>query len=196
MDGGGCYTKLRHRKEISPIVLTVRAEHAEICFHPLVVILDLSLRLRMIGGREAGFDSKPLVQAFCKHGGEGRSSVRSMYQRDSMQFPDVSDVQIHQVGSGDIGGHRKKVGHFHQSIGDDVDGIETTRFGEFTYEIRLNPLPRSVRSGNRLELSKFPLVLMFRTSAGMAPLDISFHPSCQVASPVAATDKLKGSRSS
>jgi len=95
-----------------------------------------------------------------------------------MQFPDVSDMQFHQVRSGNISSHRNEVGHFHQSIGDDIDGIETTRFREFTYEIQLNPLPGSVRSGNWLELSKFPLVPMLHMSAGMAPLDISFHPSC------------------
>jgi len=104
----------------------VGTEHAEVGLHPLVVIFDLSLRLRMIGGREAGFYTKSLVEAFRKCGGEGRSSVRSMYQRDSMQFPDVSDVQLHQVGSGNIGCRRNEVGHFSQSVGDDVDGIETT----------------------------------------------------------------------
>jgi len=63
--------KLRHQEEVGPIVLTVRTEHAEIGFHPLVVVFDLSLRLRMIGGREAGFYSESLVEAFRKRGGEG-----------------------------------------------------------------------------------------------------------------------------
>jgi len=95
-----------------------------------------------------------------------------------MQFPYVSDVQLHQIRSGNIGCHQDKVGHFCQSVGDDVDGIETTRFGEFAYEIQLNPLPGSIRCGNQLKLAKFLLLLMFRTSAGMASLDISFNPSC------------------
>ena len=47
--------KLRHREKVGPIILSVRTEHAEICFHPLVVVFNLSLCLRMIGGQEAGF---------------------------------------------------------------------------------------------------------------------------------------------
>jgi len=56
------------------------------------------------------------------------------------------DVQLHQVGSGNISCRRDKVGHLSQSVGDDIDSVETTRFGEFAYEIQLNPLPRSIRS--------------------------------------------------
>jgi len=37
--------KFRHREEVGPIILTVRTEHAEIGFHPLVIVFDLSLCL-------------------------------------------------------------------------------------------------------------------------------------------------------
>jgi len=54
--------KLCHWKEVGPIILTVRTEHVEICFHPLVVVFDLCLCLQMIGSWEVGFNSESLIK--------------------------------------------------------------------------------------------------------------------------------------
>ena len=87
--------KFRQWEEISPIVLSMRTEHVEVRLHPLVVVLYLSLCLRMVGSRKSGFDSEPLVQALRKCGGEGRSTVGSVYEWNPMKLPDVSYVELH-----------------------------------------------------------------------------------------------------
>jgi len=53
--------ELCHREEVCPIVLSVQAEYPEVRLHPLIVILHLSLCLRVIGGQESQFDSKPFI---------------------------------------------------------------------------------------------------------------------------------------
>jgi len=53
--------KLHHREEVCPIVLSVQAEYLEVRLHPLIVVLHLSLCLRVIGGQESQFNSKPLI---------------------------------------------------------------------------------------------------------------------------------------
>ena len=44
-------------EKVCPVVLLFVTEHSDICFHPLVEVLDLSLSLRVIRGGE------PLVNA-------------------------------------------------------------------------------------------------------------------------------------
>jgi hypothetical protein len=92
-----------------------------------------------------------------------------MYEQNSVKFPDVTDVDLHQVCGGYVGCCWNEVGHLRQSVGDDVDGIETTRLGKFTNKIQLNPLPWAVWCRDWLELAEFLLVLMFCTLAHMTP---------------------------
>jgi hypothetical protein len=84
-----------------------------------------------------------------------------MYEWNSVKLPDVTDVELHQVHGRDVGCCQNKVGHLHQSVGNDVDGVEATRSGEFTNKIHLNPLPWAIWHRYWLELAEFPLVLMF-----------------------------------
>jgi hypothetical protein len=63
-----------------------------------------------------------------------------------MQLPNVMNVQLHQVQSGNISCHWNEMSHFHKLIGDHVDGIESIGFQQFTDEVRLNPLPWAIRS--------------------------------------------------
>ena len=57
--------------------------------------------------------------------------VGSMYEQDSMEFPDVSDMELHQIGRRDVSGCQNEMCHFCEVISDHVDRIETTRFREF-----------------------------------------------------------------
>ena len=52
-----------------------------------------------------------------------------------MEFPDVSDMELHQIRHRDVGGHWNEMCHFCEAIGDHVDHVETAQFQEFTYEV-------------------------------------------------------------
>src|SRR5260370_38716944 len=101
-----------------------------------------------------------------------------------MQFPDVSDVQFHEFGGGNVSRHWNKVHHLGKAIGDYIDHIEATRLQQFAYEIGLNPLPRTIRSQCWLHLTLLMLVPMLCSSADVASLYILLDPICQIASPV------------
>jgi hypothetical protein len=88
----------------------------------------------------------------------------------------MMNVQLHQVWSRNICHHWNKMSHFCKSIRDDVDGVESVRFRQFTNEVRLDPLPWSIWSGDQLEFSMFTLILMFHMLAGMTTLYVSLDP--------------------
>ena len=76
--------------------------------------------------------------------------ISTMYERNPMQFPYVVDMQFHEIRSGDVSCCRNEMCHLCESIGNNVNGIETIQFWEFPHEIRLNPLPGSIGSGDWL----------------------------------------------
>jgi hypothetical protein len=154
----------------------VRAEHPEVGLHPLVVVLDLPLGLQMVCGGELWLNPESLVQALRESSGEGRPSIHSMKQQDSMKFPYVPDVQSHEVWGGDIGGCRNEVHHFPKSVRDNIDHIETTGFGELSYEIQLDPLPQAIGCRDWLHFPELALVPMFHPLAHMASFHIAFDP--------------------
>jgi hypothetical protein len=86
------------------------------------------------------------------------------------------------------------VGHFRQLIGNDIDGIGTTRSGEFANKVQLYPLPWAVWCQDQLELTKFPLAPVLRSAACVIPMYIAFDPIGQVAMPVATRDNFEGAR--
>ena len=86
------------------------------------------------------------------------------------------NVQFHEIGGRDISSCQDEMSHFCKTIRNNVDHIETIQLWEFTYKIRLNPLPRSIRSRNQLQFSKFALVPMFRSPTGVTSLYISLNP--------------------
>ena len=104
----------------------------------------------MICGRKSGFDSKLLVNVLREVRSESRPAIGTMYEWNPMQFPYVTDVQLHKIGSRDIGCRRNEMCHFREPIGNNVDRIKAIRFREFPHEIRLNPLPGPIRGGDRL----------------------------------------------
>jgi hypothetical protein len=63
--------------------------------------------------------------------------------------------------------------HLRESIGDDIDSIESIGFRQFTNKVRLDPLPWPIRSRDWLKLSVFLLILMLRSPACMATLYVS-----------------------
>src|SRR5258708_10143525 len=119
-----------------------------------------------------------------------------MYEQNSMQFPDVSDVQFHKFGGGNVSHCWNKVRHLGKVIRDYIDCIEAARLQQFAYEIRLNPLPRTIRGWCQLHLTLLLLVPMLPSSADVASLYIPLDPICQIVSPVASQDQLESSQCS
>jgi hypothetical protein len=113
-------SKFRHRQQIRPIVLSVRAEHPKVRFHPLVVILDLTLSLWVIRHRKSWFDSEVLIDTLHEVGREHRTAIRPVYKGNPVQFPDMANVQLHQIRSGNICCCQNEMCHLHESIGDDI----------------------------------------------------------------------------
>jgi hypothetical protein len=54
--------------------------------------------------------------------------ISPMYEGNPVQFPDVANVQLHQIQSGNISRHWNEMHHFRKSIGDNIDGIEPVGF--------------------------------------------------------------------
>ena len=100
------------------------AQHSEVHFHPLVVIFNLSLCLGVICSRKLWFNSKFLVKILCKVHCDCRPAISAMYKWNSMQFPDMMNVQFHKIRCGDVGSGRDEMHHLHESIGDNVNDIK------------------------------------------------------------------------
>ena len=52
-----------------------------------------------------------------------------------MELPDVLDVELHEIGCGNVSGCWNEMCHFHEVISDYVDCIERIRFQEFSYKV-------------------------------------------------------------
>ena len=78
----------------------------------------------MIRGRKSGFDPKLLVNVLCEVCSESRPVISTMYKRNPMQFPYVTDMQFHEIRSGDVSCGRNEMCHLRESIGNNVNGIK------------------------------------------------------------------------
>ena len=56
----------------------------------------------MVCIQKSQFDSEPLVKALHKGGGQGHCASSSVNDWDSMGLPNVSGMELHQVGCRDI----------------------------------------------------------------------------------------------
>ena len=88
--------------------------------------VHLALCLQVICSRESQFDSESLVETLHESSGKGHPAIGSMYERDSVKLPNVLDVELHQIGCGDIGGYQDEMCHFHETISDHVYHVEST----------------------------------------------------------------------
>jgi len=84
--------ELRRVEEVCPIVLLTIAEHADVCLHPFVVVLHLSLCLWMVGGREPLVDVQRFEEALCVIGSEEGPSICIVYSGNSVILPHVFEV--------------------------------------------------------------------------------------------------------
>ena len=81
-------------EKVCPIVLLLVTEHTDVCLHPFVEVFYLSLGLRMIRGRE------PLVNAESPEeppgviGSKQGTPIGVVDLGDSMQLPNVSEVEL------------------------------------------------------------------------------------------------------
>jgi len=73
-----------------PIVLLVIAEHADVGLHPLIVIFDLSLCLRVIGRGESLVNVEHFEEASCVISCEQGTPIGVVDPGYSMVFPHVS----------------------------------------------------------------------------------------------------------
>ena len=111
----------------------MQTEHPKVCFHPLVVIFDLSLCLGVICGRKLRFNPKLLVDALHEVHSETRPMIGTMYKWNpmqfpyvmDMQFPYVMDMQFHEIRSGDVSCGRNEMCHLCELIGNNINGIKT-----------------------------------------------------------------------
>jgi hypothetical protein len=176
--------KFRCRQQIHPIILLVRAEHPKVRFHPLVVILNLTLSLWVICCRKSWLNSKVLIDTPCEVGHECRTTIRPMYEGNPVQFLDMANVQLHQIQSGNICRCRNEMCHLRESIGDDIDGVKPIGFWQFTHEVRLDPLPWAIWSRDWLQFSVFVLVLMLHSPASVTTLYVSLNPVGKIPMPI------------
>jgi hypothetical protein len=182
-------------QQICPIVLLVQTEHPQVGFHPFVVIFDLSLSLWVIHCGEMQLDSKVLIDTFCKICSKCQTTISAVYEGDPVQFPDMMNVWLHQVWSQNISHCQNEMQHFRESIGDDVDGVETIGFRQFTNKVRLDPLPWAIGSRNWLKFSVLTLIPVFHLSAGVTALYVSLYPVRQILTPITPRHKLQCAQS-
>jgi hypothetical protein len=88
-------SKFCHWQQIHPIILSVRAEHSQIRFHPLVVILNLALSLWVIHCRKSQFNPKVFIDTLHEVCCEHQTAISPMYKGNPVQFPDMVNVQLH-----------------------------------------------------------------------------------------------------
>jgi hypothetical protein len=188
-------SKFRHQQQICPIILLVRAEHPKVRFHPLVVILDLTLSLWVICCRKSQLDSEVLIDTLCEVGCERRTMIRPVHKGNPMQFPDMANVQLHQIRSRNICCCQNEMCHLCESIGDDIDGVKPIRFWQFTHKVRLDPLPWTIWSRDQLQFSVFVLVPMLRSPASVTTLYVSLNPVGKILMPITLRHKFQCARS-
>jgi len=82
--------ELRRVEQGRPVVLLVIAEHADVGFHPLIVVFDLSLCLRVIGRGESLVDIERFEEASSVIGGEQGTPICIVDPGYSVVFPHVS----------------------------------------------------------------------------------------------------------
>jgi len=77
-------------EQVGPVILLSVAEHADVGLDPLVVILDLSLGLWVVGGQEPLINVQGLEEALGVIGCESGASVCVVDLGDPVVFPHVS----------------------------------------------------------------------------------------------------------
>jgi len=82
--------ELRRVEQGRPVVLLVVAEHADVGLHPLVIIFDLSLGLRVIGRGESLVDIERFEEASCVIGCEQGTPICIVDPGYSVMFPHMS----------------------------------------------------------------------------------------------------------
>ena len=71
-------------EKVTPIVLLVVAKHADVCFDPFVIVLDLSLGLRVVSCRESLINVEGLEEASGVISRERGASIRIVHLGDSV----------------------------------------------------------------------------------------------------------------
>jgi hypothetical protein len=85
------------------------------------------------------------------------------------------------------------MGHFGESVHDNVNGIESAGPWEARDVVRLCPFPWAFGCGKYLQCSWWPLVRVFGLAAGVARLNVLGYGCCHMGPPILSSDKVEGS---
>ena len=89
----------------------------------------------MVSHREARFYTELLVDILCKIRSKRRATVGAMHKGNPVVLPYVLDVQLHEVGCRDVGSRWYEMSHLSETIGHDIDRIESVGPGQFPHKV-------------------------------------------------------------
>jgi hypothetical protein len=85
------------------------------------------------------------------------------------------------------------VGHFGESVHDNVNGVESAGPQEARDVVGLHPFPWALRCGEHLQCSQWTLVRVLGLAAGVACLNVLGYGCCHMGPPVLPSDEVEGS---
>ena len=135
--------KLSSVKEVDPIILVVHREHVKVCLKPLIVCLTLGLQ--MVGGGEMLVNAKGAVKVAHIWGGELGATISVVMQREAMKRPYMLDMELGKLFGSAGGLAGDEMGHFHEVVGNNINGIKAMGWGKLHNKVRLGPKPGALR---------------------------------------------------
>ena len=145
--------ELREREKFIPVILALRSEYAYKLFQFLVHVLCLPICLRMICRRGCHADPQEVIKFAHEVRHELWAAIRHHILRESVEFPDVVEIESCGPTGRDRGVGRYKVGSLSQGIHCDHNGVVTVRFGQFSNKVHGYCLPGTRGYREWLELS-------------------------------------------
>ena len=112
-----------HGKVLVPVGLSAIDVQANVVLDFLIGAFGLSVGLRVVGGGEAGSDSKALEEVAHELGGELGSAVAGERERESMESEDFAVVDVGGSFRTDFGLAGESVDEFGVVVGEYDDGI-------------------------------------------------------------------------
>jgi hypothetical protein len=86
--------KFRSREMFGPIFLMFIIEEMKILFYFLVLALNFAISFRVIGGSEASFNTKTLIESTHKLGHKLWTAIGEDFLQDSVKIEDIPIVKI------------------------------------------------------------------------------------------------------
>ena len=121
--------KFCKREEFIPVVLTLGSEYADKLFQFLVHVFGLSVRLRVVCRRGCHVDAQKFIKFMHELCYELWAVIGYHILRESMELPDIVEIELHGPTSCDRGVSRHEVGPFSQGVHRDHDCVVTMCFG-------------------------------------------------------------------